>query len=149
MFKLLKHGSLIAGIGTLVGAFANNSKLSPQEKLIAYGSGAGLIGYSLYQHFGKRKHHGRRHKHFSPYHRCEKPKDYVIEGGHELPYDYIWRNDRMQIAQDAGTTMWPEREPYGSYTGIGLEQRGLSGSRIYPYPDSIYEQARARVAVSP
>jgi hypothetical protein len=166
---VLEGASLIAGVGALVGTFVKRKSLSGTEQLVAYGTGAALIGFSAYEnlkhHERKKKwedrrhehewqrhhHHHRRHDidHRGPYPAEHVKGGYTIEGGEELPYDYLMRQDQMVIAQDAGTTMWPEREPPGYLTGMGIEQRLMPGSKVYPYPDSIYQSARSRVAVSP
>jgi hypothetical protein len=166
--SVLEGASLIAGIGAIVGTYVKRKNLNPTEKLVAYGTGIALVGFSAYENWKHRQHkkkwmewmhrhgrHGPHHHHGRHHHGHHRNKhkgfvkqDMVIEGGEELPYDYLERQDQMVMAQDAGQHMWPERQPPGYLTAMGIEQGYLPGSRIYPYPDSIYQSARSRIAHS-
>jgi hypothetical protein len=55
----------------------------------------------------------------------------------------------MKVSQDADNHMWPRREPLGSMTGIGIDERRIPGAGLYSYPDNLYSAARSRrVAVA-
>lgn len=138
----------ILGIGAIAGAYSGRKGLGRTQELFLYAAGGGLILLSLaghmmghhhrFRHHGPR--HGRRHHHEDP--------DYSILGGREMPYDYMMRQELAETAAEAGTINYPEREPPGYMTGIGIEQRKAPMQSLYSYPQNIYEAGTKRVVMS-
>jgi len=143
--RIAEGATLAAGVGTILGTFVERKKISPLGQGIAYLTGLSLVGFSLYEDWM----HKQKRRKWREHQRRRPQLDYSILGGEELPDpNYVEAQKRMTLAQDAGQNMWPEREPIGYLTSVGLEQRNIPGSGLYSYPDNIYDAGRSRIATS-
>lgn len=135
----------VLGIAAVAGAYSGRKGLGRTQELFLYAAGGGLILLSLAGHVmghHRFRHHGPRH------HRRHEDPDYSIFGGQTMPYDYMMRQELAETAAEAGTINYPEREPPGYMTGIGIEQRKMPMQTLYSYPQNIYEAGARRVVMA-
>ena len=150
MMDIASGISMVVGAGTILGTAAEHKRMSTMGKTAGYLVGGAMIAFGVYEHLEHKKkakrrwreHMRRRHHHK---HRPYPPQDFKVVGGKDGDYNYEYGQKYMTMAQDAGRKMWPNSEPIGYLTGIGLENRGVPGSGLYSYPDNIYEHARGRI----
>jgi hypothetical protein len=140
--------SMVAGIGTVLGTVAERKKMSKMGQAAGYLTGGALMIFSVYEHIQHRNK--MRHKWHNRNRRMNKmpcpQSDYRIVGGKERDYSWEQKQRQITMSNQAGGHMWPRREPRGYLTGAGMEQRGLSGSGMYEYPDNVYDMGRTRIA---
>jgi hypothetical protein len=141
----------VLGIGAIAGAYSGRKSLGRTQELFLYAAGGGLVLLSLAGHMVGRHRWGGHHHPGHYLHRRgghHEDPDYSILGGREMPYDFMMRQELADTAAEAGTINYPERQPPGYLTGIGMEQSKHSMQTLYSYPQNIYESGTKRVTMA-
>lgn len=146
--------SMAAGVGLIGGAYAGQKKLSKNQQTACYLGGSSLVIFSIVYEtlFRHKHHHGKgRHHHGGQHHQPRRHppaarRDFDLVGGQEQDWDYIFKKQQMGATIDAGQEMLPNRQPLGSHTGIGMEQRKLPITSLHTFPNNVYYAGRHRIA---